>query len=222
MAPENSQAHTMNNLLQRESRSFRRGRVAALGALLLAGCISLPAQQVEQPRLYRLDAQLAARPPLPQRKLVLAVSLPRAQSGADSAGMAYVQQAHELDYFVSSRWADTPARMLEPLLLQALAQASGFRAVVSNVGPQAADLRLDSEWIRLQQEFASLPSRAHLTLRVQLVDLRSKQVLAMQEIDEVEPADSENAYGGVVAANHALQRVLERVVEFCSTQTVAR
>lgn len=198
-------------------------RLVALGTLLLlAGCINLPAPQLEQPRLYRLDAQLLAPLSAPQRQLVLAVSLPRAQPGVESASMAYVQQAHELEYFVSSRWADTPARMLEPLLLQALAQSGSFRAVVHSVGSVTADLRLDSEWIRLQQEFATPPSRAHLTLRVQLVDLRSKQVLATQEIDEVEPAASENAYGGVMAANRALQRVLGRVAEFCSIHTAAR
>ena len=197
-------------------------RLAVLGTLLLAGCLSLPAPQPEQPRLYRLDAQLSALPPMSQRQLVLAVSLPRAQPGTDTAGMVYVQHAHELEYFVSSRWADTPARMLEPLLLQALAQTGRFRAVVHNTGTLAADLRLESEWVRLQQEFDTRPSRMHLTLRVQLVDLRSKQVLATQEIDEVEPADSENAYAGVMAANRALQRVLARVVEFCAAQTAAR
>lgn len=199
------------------------GRFGALGAtLLLAGCINLPAQKLEQPRLYRLDAQLAIQPASTPSTLVLAVSLPRAQPGTDSAGMAYVQLAHELDYFVGSRWIDTPARMLEPLLLQALAQSGSFRAVVSNVGTIAADLRLDSEWIRLQQEFDTRPSRAHLTLRVQLVNLRSMQVLATQEIDEVEPVEGENAYAGVVAANRALQRALQRVTVFCVTESGAR
>ncbi len=213
----------MSNLSRLANMRVICGRFAALATLLLlAGCISLPAQQLEQPRLYRLDAQLPAQLSMPQRKLVLAVSLPRAQPGADSAGMAYVQQAHELDYFVSSRWADTPARMLEPLLLQVLAQSGSFRAVVGNIAPFAADLRLDSEWIRLQQEFDTLPSRAHLTLRVQLVDLRSLRVLATQEIDEVEPADSENAYGGVTAANRALQRVLGRVSMFCVNESSVR
>lgn len=198
-------------------------RLCVLGLpVLLAGCVSLPVPQMEQPKLYRLDAPRPVHAAMPQRKQILAVSLPRAQLGAESAGMAYVQQAHELDYFVSSRWADTPARMLEPLLQQTLSQTGSFRAVVSNVGTLVADLRLDSEWIRLQQEFGTLPSRAHLTLRVQLVDIRSNQVLAQLEIDEVETADSDNAYGGVVAANRALQRVLEKVAVFCVHESAAR
>ena len=187
--------------------------------LLLASCISFSGQQAEQPKLYRLDAQLPARGSVAKRDVVLAVSLPQAQPGAESAAMAYVQQAHLVEYFASSRWADTPARMLEPLLLQALTQGGGFRAVVSNVSAVAADYRLDSEWLRLQQEFEQPPSRMHLTLRVQLVNLHTRQVVAAQEIDEVEQTASENAYGGVVAANLAMQRVLGRVVDFCVAHT---
>lgn len=193
-----------------------------LVSVLLAGCVSFPGQQAEQPRLYRLDAVLADKAALTKRDVVLAVSLPQAQPGADIAAMAYVQQAHQVEYFASSRWAETPARMLEPLLLQALGSSGNFRAVVSNVGAVVADFRLDSEWLRLQQEFAQQPSRMHLTLRVQLVNLKTHQVVAAQEIDEVEQAASENAYGGVQAANRAMQRVLGRVVEFCAANTTAR
>lgn len=198
-----------------------RELAACLVALLLTGCVSFPGPQAEQPKLYRLDAQLPATVSAAKRDAVLAISLPQAQPGAQSAGMAYLQQPHEVDYFVSSRWADTPAHMLEPMLLQALVQGGGFRAVVSNVGSVAADYRLDSEWLRLQQEFTQHPSRMHLTLRVQLVNLKTRQVVASQEIDEVESADSESAYGGVIAANRAMQRVLGSVVEFCAANATA-
>lgn len=200
-----------------------RGCLVMLGVtLLLPGCIDLPDPKMVQPRLYRLDAQLPIQPALQQRNKVLLISLPHAQPGTDSAGMAYMKKAHELDYFVNSRWADTPARMLEPLLLQAMLKTGSFRTVTKIFGTLDADIRLDSEWIRLQQEFDTQPSRMHLIVRVQLFDLRSKQVLATQEIEEVEPAESDNAYGGVVAANRALQRVLEKVAIFCVNESAVR
>lgn len=203
--------------------NFARGGFVALYiTLLLPGCVGLPNPETEQPKLYRLDAQTPVHSPLLQRNRVLLISMPHAQSGTDSAGMAYVKQAHELDYFVNSRWADTPARMLEPLLLQAILNTGSFRAVTKSFGTLDADVRLDSEWVRLQQEFDTKPSRMHLIVRVQLFDLHSKQVLAVHEIDEVEPADSDDAYGGVVAANRALQRVLERVAVFCVNESAER
>lgn len=200
----------------------RGGLVVLCAALLFPGCMELPNPKMEQPKLYRLDAQLPAQLSFPQRKRMLLISMPHAQSGTDSAGMAYMKQAHELDYFVNSRWVDTPARMLEPLLLQAMLKTGSFRTVTKSFGTLDADLRLDSEWVRLQQEFDTKPSRMHLIIRVQLFDLHSKQVLATQEFDEVEPADSDDAYGGVVAANRALQRMLEKVAAFCVNESAER
>ncbi|PIY04861.1 MAG: hypothetical protein COZ20_04660, partial [Gallionellales bacterium CG_4_10_14_3_um_filter_54_96] len=78
-----------------------------------------------------------------------------------------------------------------------------------------ADLRLDTELIRLQQDFSLQPSLIHLMLRVQLIDLKDKNVISTKLFDVTETAASEDAYGGVVAANRALLRVLEQLPEFC-------
>jgi cholesterol transport system auxiliary component len=141
--------------------------------------------------------------------------VPRALPGFDTPQIVYVQQPHELNYFVTSRWADTPARMLEPLIAQAIVQTEGFKAVVQTSGVIPADVRLDTELVRLQQDFKTRPSRVQLTLRAQLVDVRGKRLLAAQQFDEVENADSEDAYGGVTAANRLLQRVLGKLAAFC-------
>lgn len=104
--------------------------------------------------------------------------------------------------------------MLAPLIARALEQCGVFRAVVHNPGAIAADLRLDTELVYLQHEFIGEPSRVRLTLRAQLVDLKKQRVIALREIEEVEPAAADNAYAGVEAANRALQRALVRLVEF--------
>ena len=191
---------------------------AALAGLaaLLTGCTALPSPQVESSNIYVLEARPADQTARPAGKLVLAVSAPRARAGFDTAQIAYVRHPHELDYFVKSRWADTPSRMLAPLLGQALEQRGGFRAIVQDPTSVAADLRLDTELIRLQHDFETHPSRVDLALRAQLVDLHSQRVLAAMEFTELENAPGENAYGGVIAANLALQRMLARVADFCA------
>jgi cholesterol transport system auxiliary component len=127
--------------------------------------------------------------------------------------MAYLRQPLELEYFATQRWADTPARMLKPLLAQALEPV--FSAVVPTPGILPANLRLDTELIRLQQNFTTKPSRIQLTLRAQLIDMKDKRVIAVKLFDESENTDSDNAYGGVIAANRALQRLLDQLTEFC-------
>ena len=54
-----------------------------------------------------------------------------------------------------------------------------------------------------------------MLFRSQLVDLHHDRVLATRVFDEIESAPSENPYGGVIAANRALRRILESVSEFC-------
>jgi cholesterol transport system auxiliary component len=201
---------------------MKLGKALALSTLLLAACSALQPPRVERPALYLLDAQLAASAPRPQRGRVLAVEPPRARAGFATAQIAYVRQPHKLEYYANNRWVDTPARMLAPLLAQALALGGGFRAVVQAPSPLAADLRLDSELIRLQQDFSTLPSRVQLTLRAQLLDVNASRILATEEFDIIEGAPSDDAYGGAIAANRALQRLLQRLNEFSVAASAAR
>jgi len=86
------------------------------------------------------------------------------------------------------------------------------------VTPSAAagDLRLDTEVVRLQQDFASQPSGVRFTLRAYVVDNTTRRVLAWREFDETAAAASEDPYGGVVAANQVVQTVLGRLAVFCA------
>ena len=51
--------------------------------------------------------------------LNLLVSPVLAAPGFDGPDMAYMRTPHEIEYFARHRWVDSPARMLEPLLIRA-------------------------------------------------------------------------------------------------------
>ncbi|MCU0973874.1 MAG: ABC-type transport auxiliary lipoprotein family protein [Burkholderiales bacterium] len=191
-------------------------------AILLGGCAGLSPKPVPDPNLHVLAAGQAATPAPAMRTLVLEVSAPRASPGFDTPRMVYVQRPYELDHFANNRWADAPARMLGPLLTQALEQSGGFRTVVQAPTAVPADVRVNTELIRLQQNFSMRPSRAEVELRVQLVDARARRVLATRVFEETETAPSDDAYGGVAGANAALARVLVQVVDFCFAETANR
>lgn len=201
---------------------MRHASAFAVWAVLLAGCVGMQPPQAEAPAIYVLDARPAQKPARALQDVALAVSVPRARAGYDTAQMAFVRAPYELEYFAKSRWADTPPRMLAPLLVQALEQAGGFRAVVQAPNAVPADLRLDTELVRLQQNFATRPPQVELALRAQLVDVRSRRVLATAEFEEIEPTTREDAYGGVIAANRALQRLLARLADFAAEQSRGR
>ena len=200
------------------------GRMLAwLGlAASIAACAALQPPKAESPNLYVLTANPLGEGERPPRDVVIEVSIPRAWPGFDTPQMAYVQQPFEIAYFASNRWADTPSRMLGPVLARALEQTRIFRAVVQAPSGIGSDLRLDTEIVRLQQNFAFRPSRAEFTLRAQLSDVRTRRVVASRTFEEVEDAPSDNAAGGAAAANTALQRMLERIADFCVAESAPR
>ena len=195
-----------------------------LALVLAAGCSSLLPKPPPQPAFYSLDGAAATRPALARAALpmeteraapTLIVNPPRATAGFDSQRIIYTRESHRLEYFAHSEWADTPARLLAPLLVAALDDKLAFRAVVMAASVAAGDLRLDTEIVRLQQNFDAQPSRVRFTLRAVMVDNATRRVLAWREFDETVAATRDDPQGGVVAANRAVQTVLHQLASFC-------
>lgn len=192
----------------------RRILAAGLSLMALGACSALRAP-VPQTIFYALNAAPVAKPKAaPDTAPTLMINPPHAAAGFDSARIIYVREPHKLEYFAHSEWVDPPARMLGALLVDALARSGAFRAVVLTPGAAAGDLRLDTEIIRLQHEFQTQPSRVRFTLRAYLVDDKTRRVLAWREFEGQAAATSEDPYGGVVAANRAVQTVLDELSQF--------
>lgn len=196
-------------------------RILAAGMLLLpaSGCGMLNSKDLPQPAFYSLDS---ARDPTSAGDAATAtaptliISPPQAAAGFDSSRIIYVREPYKLEYFAHSEWVDTPARMILPLIVAAAQESGTFRAAMPTPSAALGDLRLDSEIIRLQQDFGRRPSAVRFTLRAYLVDNLTRRVLARREFDASVPAASEDPYGGVVAANSAVRAVLEQLAAFCT------
>ena len=132
---------------------------------LTGGCGAIRPLLVPSPQpnylLARLCARRYAARPRARRATAptLIVSPPQAAAGFDSQRMIYLRHAAQPEYFAHNEWIDTPARMLAPLIVGALANSGAFRAVVQTPSPAAGELRLDTEILRLQQEFMAAPVR---------------------------------------------------------------
>lgn len=195
----------------------------ALLLTLLGACGILNPGKEAQPSFYSLDGKRTeARPEKPAQRPIspsaptLIVNPPHASAGFDSRRIVYVREAHQLEHFAHSEWADSPARMIAPLIVSALEHSGAFRAVVLTPSAAAGDLRLDVDIVRLQHEFDSSPSRVRFTLRAYLVDNETRQVLAWREFDASQVAAQDSPYGGVIAANTAVQGITEQLADFCA------
>lgn len=192
-------------------------RIATTMLLLLglAGCGSMQ-ERSEVMHSYMLDAAFVPAGTHATHVAPLLVASPHEAAGFATARMGYVKTPHQLEYFARNKWVDTPGKMLTPLLVRALETEGGFATVIQGPSRVRGDVRLETEVVRLQQEFLTTPSRVHFTLRAQLIDVKAGKVLATREFDTTEAAASEDPYGGVMAANRAVKRVLSDVARFCS------
>ena len=146
----------------------------------------------------------------------LSVDLPRAAAGHDTRDIVYRRRAQEVEYFAQHQWVDTPVRMLAPLMVQALQRSGSFSAVTQATSSAAGSWRLETDAVRLEQDFTVSPSRVRLSLRVLLVDSRTRQVLGWRELDSSVAAASDDPYGGALAARQATQQVLADLARFCA------
>lgn len=194
--------------------------VAALSLTLICGCGAIAPVLAPHPNFYALsDARITATPAPPRAAAAaptLIVSSPHAAAGFDSQRIMYLRQANQLEYFAHNEWIDTPARMLAPLIVAAVESSGTFHAVVQTPSPAGGEMRLDTEILRLQHEFLSVPSRVRFTLRAYLVESATRRVIASREFEAAVPAASNDPHGGVLAANRAVRTVLEELSAFCA------
>ena len=205
-----------------------RGLTAAMLLLSLSACSALRPTLTPATAFYALDAAPTAAlvagkatPTSVASSQTLLINPPHASAGFDSTRIVYLREPHKLDYYALSQWVDPPARMLGPLLVAAIEKTEAVRAVVLMPAAAAGDLRLDTRIIRLQHEFQDHPSRVRFTLRATLLDDRTRQVLGWKEFEAVETSSSEDAYGGVLAANLAVQAVVSQLATFVAAKVNA-
>lgn len=196
--------------------------ILATVAVFSGGCVT-----VGPPEAQPIHTFVLSPAPIPNRSTapcgdVLVVSTPTAHAGYDSARMMYSERESELHYFVFNRWADRPTTMLEPILVQAVESTGRFHAVVGIANGILPELRLDTRIVSLHQEFITDNSQVRVALRVQLVDLMDRRVLATALFEEVEFARTDDPYGGVTALNRALTRMMGRVADFVSGVQIPR
>jgi cholesterol transport system auxiliary component len=205
----------------RNPLSARVSTTVAVLALcaLLSSCSLLGNKAAPALHTYTLDSQVSAHAqaistPRLSAGPVLLVEVPQAAPGYDSAHMVYVRQVMTQEVYANSVWADTPARMLAPLLVSRLQQSGQFRAVLLAPSAAKAALRLDTTILRLQQDFLQVPSVVRFTVQVTLMNTTTREVLAWRTVDTMQSASSEDAAGGAAAAQAAVQQGLSQVAAF--------
>lgn len=211
---------------------------------LLTGCTGLLSKQPLQTTTYYslelVESRAQAAPVLNSNPVLntnarlptLVIHTPKATAGFDTRRMMYTRHPHQLEYFARNEWVDTPARMLQTLMVSAIEQTGDFNAVLPKYSLVKSELSLESEIVRLIQifpskpvfpgkpVFPSKPSQLQFTLRVAIIDNTTGKVVAQREFSETVTTTSNDPIGGVVAANQAVNVVLEKISAFTHEATI--
>lgn len=191
-------------------RAFGAGSLLLLLAPL-AGCgLLVPAPP--EPAMKVLDRVPETVPRARRRAGVLVVVVSQSDARYDTTAIAYRTRETQLAYFARHQWAETPARMLQPLVIATLQRTEAFGAVVGPpyFGHAPATLRIELQ--ELIADFSAPPPAVRLSLRVLLRDdagrLTTRTIAALAPIAGASPA------GVVQAANDAVAQALLALAAF--------
>ena len=195
---------------------MRRLFAILLASVLLTGC-SLFSPVPDVINKYELHPSIAHEARLHRGGLSLLVNKPQAQPWYDTTAMAYSNKPYQVAHFAENAWAEEPANMLLPLMIQALQQNKRYGVIIGPNTIARNDYELNTRLLALLQDFNQKPARLILSVRAELMRSGSRQVVATQTFTLSEPMRTENPFGGVMAANRATTRFLQELNEFCSS-----
>lgn len=193
--------------------------LAALLPLLAACAGTLLPKPAPAPTRFTLDTGPAAAPAPSARTAAadaptLTVDTPRAAPGYDSRRMVYQRRPQQMETFAFHEWVEPPAQMLAPLLVRALQDHGGFRAVLRAPSAAAGGWRLETELLRLHQDFSQRPSQVRLSVRAVLLNSATRQAVAWREFDVSVAATSDDPVAGAAAAQAAARQLASEVAAF--------
>jgi cholesterol transport system auxiliary component len=132
----------------------------------------------------------------------------------NTTDMAYTSLPYQISFFAKNSWAETPAQMIKPLLIETLQKTRHYRSVNSSEIAGLSDFILHTHILELQQVFTLGSSSLHLKIDAQLVKTNTGLVVASKMFEIIIPAQP-TPYGGVTAANEAVAQMLEQITQFC-------
>ncbi len=190
-----------------------------ISAGFLSSCSFFSPVKVEEPTQYVLDRAPLDVPTKRWHDGTLFVQAPDTVQAYNTTQMAYTIKPHQIAYFSKNQWVETPSQMLQPLLVRTLQNTHHFRAVVTVPFTGNYHYSLNTQIIKLEQDFTRCPARLEMVVSAQLINAATNHVIASQLFSEQQPMEQRNPYAGVFAANHAIENILRRIAEFCLRHT---
>lgn len=182
----------------------------SMGFLSLLGC----AVKAKVSNEYQLSKYSAKQYAAKSEHITLLITAPDAVAGYQTDEMLYTNKPFKVESFAKNAWTSPPAEMLYPLMTQSLERSGYFHAVATSAYSEAADYRLDTQLLSLQQNFLKKPSTLEFAVKIVLTNVNDNKVLASRIISQQIPCPMDTPYGGVLAANKATEHFTATTTNF--------
>lgn len=149
------------------------------------------------------------------RNTIILVSIPDSRPVFNTTQMAYTLRPYQISYFSQNQWAEVPAEMFQPLLVQTLQNTRYFRAVVTPPYSGSYNYSLGTQILELTQDFSHRTPMLLMTVRAQIMRISTNQIVGTRQFSVSLPIPQGTPYGGVYAANQATAIILEKISRFC-------
>jgi cholesterol transport system auxiliary component len=191
----------------------RRALLSAVLAAPLAAC-SLPGGG-DPPQLYTLTPKSTFPSDLPRADWQIAIELPIAAGGLDTARIALQRTPVTLDFFARAAWTDTAPRMIQTLLIESFENTGKIVGVSRDSAALRPDFVLKIDLREFQAEyFDSGHPKVHVRLALRLVRMPERTIVASFSHAEQVAAGRGDLRAIAEAFDEALGRVMRRTVEW--------
>ncbi len=148
------------------------------------------------------------------KRIAVFVNTPTAITGYDSRKMMYSTKPYQLNHFALNQWSAPPAEMLQPIMVQKLRDTGKINAIMSNEYNTNQQYVLRLHLIELRQNFISKPSQIQLKIQAEILSAHNINVINAHTFSTSIIAPQNTPYGGVIAANKAVDLLLNQITEF--------
>jgi cholesterol transport system auxiliary component len=180
--------------------------IAALG-LLAAGCVDT--RPVHYYTIEMSPAPVTSAAPAGPALMVGNISVPpELQDGR----IRYRVGANEVGAYQFHRWMERPGTMVSESLVQALRASGKYRSVMESSSTVAGDYQLRGKLYEFD-EIDRETIQTSISLRVDLVDVKTRQVVWGDLVQHQEPVASKNVKDVVASLDRNLQAVVKETAE---------
>ncbi len=190
-----------------------RAALIVLCVLILSGCTLFSPVKIDTKTSVLGNIPLD----LPSETIhsaTLLVLVPETEPIYATTQMAYTTRAYQIAYFSQNEWAETPSKMIQPLIVMALRNTHYFSEILSPPNFSRHTFTLRTEILELKQDFTSEPAMLQLTMHFYLSREATNQVISTEELSVREPMRERNPDAGVAAANEAMAKILRELACF--------